>query len=171
MTMSARSAKQAAMANAGLASGTQIHNSRARSVNQRVPTRSYSRSVHPQNSGSEARLGDILVSILDRLTSLEARVASLHLDHIIQAIENVESRFACMERGNDECLAHILSEVAGLRAACRVAQYPPREVHSSHLRCTTASPTRVASPLEMRPRSYLAEWGEVEVGIEKIAIY
>ena len=170
MTMSARSAKQAAMVKAGLASGTQIYSSRARPANQRVPTRSSPRQAPPQDSGSQARLGDILVSILERLTALEARVASLHQDHVFQAIENIERRFTCLERNNDDCLAHILNEIAGLRAACRVAQYPPREVYHPRPGRVSTPPSRVTSPLDIRPRSSqscLADWSGVEVGADR----
>lgn len=154
-----RSARQAAMANAGLASGTQVYNTRTQSVSKRVPTRK--QSQHVQSSGSEARLGDILVSILDRLTSLEARVASLHPDHILQLIENSEKQSACRDRENSEHLAHVLKDVAALRATFGRADY---HNYQSHSRYDTASPPRTTSPLErVSSQSCFAEWSETDV--------
>lgn len=154
-----RSARQAAMANAGLASGTQVHNTRNRPMNKQVPTRNQPQHVQP--SGSEARLGDILVSILERLTSLEARVASLHPDQVLQYIEGFERRAACHDRENSEYMTAVLREVAALRAAFEHAN----QHYQGHSRYDTASPPRTTSPLERRPQSCLAEWSEVDVGV------
>lgn len=156
-----RSARQAAMANAGLASGTQIYNTRTRQVSNQSPTHNESQYVKP--SGSEARLGDILVSILNRLTSLEEKIASLHPDHVFQLIEKYERESACRDRDNSEYLAHVLREVEDLSVAFRHANHH----HQGQPRCATVSPPQRTSPTEMRPRSCLTEWNECVVGLDR----
>ena len=164
-----RSAKQAAMANAGLASGTQIRNTRGRQTNLRVPSRSQVQQSQPQSesAGSEARLGDILVSILERLSSLENRINSSQHNHLFQVIDDLQQRFACLERGNDECLAHILSELGALRAAYAGVHYRMNEVNYPRTRCATTSPRDVVSPVHIRPRSAQSCVAEVYVGEDR----
>ena len=162
-----RSAKQAAMANAGLASGTQIRNTRGRQTNLRVPSRSQIQQPQREPSGSEARLGDILVSILERLSSLETRINTRHHNHIFQAIDGLEERFACLERGNNECLAHIMRELGALRTAYAGVHHRMQEVNCPRTRCATTSPRDVVSPVQIRPRSAQSCVAEVSVGEDR----
>lgn len=158
-----RSAKQAAMANAGLASGTQIHNARTQQTNK--PTLSRSQSRQPQSSGSEARLGDILVSILERLSSLENKVNSLNYDHIFQCIDGLERKFTSIERGNDEAMAHILKEITSLRIAYEEVMY--RNQLEEHNDSSVRDTTYLLPANDMRPltpqtsRAYAVDWGDV----------
>ena len=130
-----RSAKQAAMTSAGLASGTQVYSSRRR----QVPQQNQIRVQRQEPSGSEARLGDILVTILERLSSLEAKISASHYGN---SVNDMEARLADIQQSNSDYMAHIFREIESVKIMIDDPQF---NMHNT-------SPINTTSPLNMRNR-------------------
>ena len=144
-----RSAKQAAMTSAGLASGTQVYSSRRR----QVPQQNQIRVQLPEHSGSEARLGDILVTILERLSSLEAKISASHHGN---SVNDMEVRLADIQKCNSDYMTHIFREIESIKI---MIDNPQFNIHN------TVSPLNTR---HQRSPQYTYDWENVPTGTGRI---
>ena len=93
----------------------------------------------PEPSGSEARLGDILVTILERLSSLEAKISASHHGN---SVNDMEARLADIQQSNSDYMAHIFREIESIKIMIDDPQF---NMHNT-------SPINTTSPLNMRNR-------------------